>query len=156
MNRKQLLIMIATAATLTTGSALASDIYRYTDADGNVHYGDRPSGAETETRLAIASTRSDASRVQARSDAQNTPAATPAEESATTEPTNKKLTRSEKIVAKHERDKKCASYRAKMETLVTSRRLYREGENGDREYLDESQTQDARSKVQELIENNCS
>lgn len=156
MNRKQLLIIIATVTTLTTGYALAGDIYRYTDADGNVHYGDRPSGAETETRLAIVSARSDSSRVQARNEAQSSPTAAPAEETASEEPTDKKMTRSEKIVAKHERDKKCASYRARMETLVTSRRLYREGENGEREYLDESQTQEARSKVQELIEKNCS
>lgn len=156
MNRKQLITMIATAATLISGSALAGDVYRYTDADGNVHYGDRPSGAETETRVAVLSTRSEPNRVQAGTQPQSSLTAAAADETPAAETASKKLTRSEKIAAKHERAEKCASYRAKMETLVTSRRLYREGENGEREYLDEGETQEARSKVQELIEKNCS
>lgn len=157
MNRKQLLIMVAMAATLVSTTTLASDIYRYTDADGNVHYGDRPSGADAEQRVAVASTRSRSSSAQRPSPATNAaPAAAAAEAAPAAEPVEKKMTRSEKIAAKKERDEKCASYRTKMETLVTSQRLYREGDNGEREYLDESQVQDARNKVQELIEKNCS
>ncbi|MBT8098633.1 MAG: DUF4124 domain-containing protein [Gammaproteobacteria bacterium] len=156
MMRKQFLIMMATAATFVSTTTLASDIYRYTDADGNIHYVDRPSGTATEQRVAIASKRSNPGSAPARSQAASAPAAAAADAAPAADAAEKKLTRSEKIAAKRERDEKCASYRAKMETLVTSRRLYREGENGEREYLDESQTEEARNKVQELIETNCS
>ena len=54
-----------------------------------------------------------------------------------------------------ERKQKCADYRAKLETMVTSRRLYREGENGEREYLDEQQMQEARQRAEELVAEYC-
>ena len=157
MKFKQVLVMLATVATLTFGDAMASDIYRYTDADGNVHYVDRPTGAASEERVAISSKRTNTSQVQARVDARSnsssaTNNATASEEGGT----GKKMTRAEKKAAKRENDQRCQSYRDQMETLVTSRRLYREDENGERSYLDESQTQEARSRVQELIESECS
>jgi len=165
MNLKQLLVMLAATATLITGSAIASDIYRYTDADGNVHYVDRPTGAPSEQRMAISSKPTDPSQVQARvtsRDSRKQPASRSAgasnssEDGATGEGGDaEKLTRAEKKAARRERDQKCQSYRDQMETLVTSRRLYRENEDGEREYLDDSQTQEARDKVQELIETNC-
>lgn len=156
MIRKQTLIIIATASALVAGSALASDIYRYTDAEGNIHYVDRPTGEASEQRVAIASKRSSTSQAQARnSEPQNSgaqeSAAAVAEEAAA-----QKQTRAEKNAEKKERDKKCASYRAKLESMVTSRRLYREDENGEREYLDDAQIEEARSKAQQLVEENCS
>lgn len=51
--------------------------------------------------------------------------------------------------------KKCESYRARLKTFVESRRLYRQDENGERVYLDEQQTQDARQRVEELIAEHC-
>lgn len=156
MNCKQTLVLAAAAASLVAGSAIASDIYRYTDADGNVHYVDRPSGADTEQRVAIASRRSAPRPSPSRSvQPQTTAAAAPAQaEAAEPEPTKK--TRSEKIAEKKAREERCASYRAKLETMVTSRRLYRETDDGEREYLSDAEIDDARAKAQELIEENCS
>jgi hypothetical protein len=51
MNRKILVLVLATAA-LTT-SAFAGEIYKYVDEDGNVHYLDRPSGESGEERLDV-------------------------------------------------------------------------------------------------------
>ncbi len=42
-----------------------------------------------------------------------------------------------------------------METYLTARRLYKEGEAGERVYLDDSQIMDARSKAQEDIQKYC-
>lgn len=154
MNCKQTLVLAAAAASLVAGSAIASDIYRYTDADGNVHYVDRPSGADTEQRVAIASRRSAPSPSPSRSVQPQTTAAGAPAEAAVPEPTKK--TRSEKIAEKKAREERCASYRAKLETMVTSRRLYRETDDGEREYLSDAEIDDARAKAQELIEENCS
>jgi len=49
----------------------------------------------------------------------------------------------------------CQKYRDQLETYVTSRRLYREAENGEREYLDDKEVQEARTKTEELIVEYC-
>ena len=152
MTRNELLLTTVALATLLAGPVLASDIYRYTDAEGNVHYVDRPTGAPTEERVAIVSKRTDVSQVQARTQPP-VAAAEEASDDAAAQPA--KQTRAEKKAAARERTEKCQKYRDQLETLVTSRRLYREDENGERVYLDEDQTQQARDKVQGLIEENC-
>lgn len=165
MKLKQLLVVIAAAATLHAGDALAGDIYRYTDAEGNVHYVDRPTGVPSEQRMAISSKPTDPSQVQARvsaRDSRNQPGSrsagtrgTAADTEADEDGAAEKLTRAEKKAARREREQKCQTYRDQMEMLVTSRRLYRADENGEREYLGEAETQEARDKAQELIEANC-
>lgn len=160
MHRK-IALSLATLATLVVGTAIAGDIYRYTDAQGNVHYVDRPTGAETEERVAIASRRTDAAAVQARynsrfGDKPATDGAPAADQGAAEEEPEAKKTRAEKLAAQRERQQKCQSYRDRMETLMTARRLYREDESGERRYLEENEIQDARDKTQQLIEENCS
>lgn len=156
MNRKQTLVLAAAAASLVAGSAIASDIYRYTDADGTVHYGDRPSGVDSEQRVAIALKRPASGSSPSRSAQPQTTAATNQAETADAEPAPAKKTRSEKIAEQKAREERCASYRAKLETMVTSRRLYRESDGGEREYLSDAEIDEARARAQELIEENCS
>lgn len=153
MNCKQLLLATSVALTLATSSVMAGEIYRWTDAEGNVHYGDKPSGAASETRVHIASTRTDNSSVQARVQARRE-AATTKKEAAAAEPAAP--TRAEKRASRQEKEQLCQSYRAKLETMVTSRRLFRADENGERVYLDDAEIDEARSKAQELIDENCS
>ncbi len=159
MKRKQLLAIIALGASLATGPALASDIYRYVDEDGNVHYGDRPTGDPTEQRMAIVSRPTDNSVVQAR---YNTRYADPESSGETTDPTtiepagnSEPLTRAERAKARQDRANKCQKYRDQLETLMTSRRLFREDADGERSYLEEDEIQEARDKAQELVVENC-
>lgn len=152
MNKRTLIAL--TALALGAGSvAAASEIYRWTDDDGNVHYEDRPTGAATEERLDISYRRTDndvvRQRVQARLDAQ----ATRDEERSVAAAQEQE--QAEKAAADEARQKKCESYRARLETYVQSRRLYRTDDNGERVYLDEQETEDARRKVEELIAENC-
>ena len=155
MNCKQTLVLAAAAVSLIAGSALASDIYRYTDADGNVHYVDRPTGADTEQRVAIASKRSTPSAAPA-GRPQPQAAASAETENAGDDSADTKKSRSEILAERKERQKRCTDLRAKLETMVTSPRLYREGEDGEREYLSAAQIDEARAKAQELIEQHCS
>ena len=156
MNRKQTLVLAAAAASLVAGSAIASEIYRYTDADGTVHDGDRPSGADSEQRVAIAVKRSSSSSSQSNSAQPQATAATTEAETTGAEPEPAKKTRAEKIADQKAREERCASFRAKLETMVTSRRLYRESEGGEREYLSDTEIDEARARAQELVEENCS
>lgn len=50
---------------------------------------------------------------------------------------------------------RCQSYRARLKTMLESRRVYREDASGERSYLDEAQRAEARSKAEELIKETC-
>ena len=128
--------------------ALANDIYKFVDEDGTVHYVDRPTGAESEERVAFVarsrtanSSSSDDSgpdwreRREARQEAERA-----AEEEAGQQA---------------ERDKLCRESRDRLQQYNQSRRMYRTNEQGERVYLDEAQMQEARQKVADLIEEHC-
>ncbi len=65
MRNKALLITVA-AALVTTGTAVAAEIYKWTDAEGNIHYEDRPTGNVPVERVAILSRNTDNAYVQER------------------------------------------------------------------------------------------
>lgn len=150
---KSTMCALLAAGLAVAGAVSASDIYKWTDAEGNVHFGDRPSGASSEERLAIGSRPTDPERVQsivqARNDARaERSAAEAAAKSA--EPTAE-----ERRAAEAERKEKCNTYKERLQKFVTSRRLYRQDENGERVYLDEEETLAARARVQEQVLEYC-
>ena len=132
-------------------AATASEIYKWTDEDGNVHYTDTPVDGSSE-RLNIVSRSTDNDRVQtqtqARLDRQS--AAAEAAANAPAGPTQEEL-RAEK----KERAEKCSMYRARLTKFTQSRRIYREDEYGEREYLDEAETQKTRDKAEEMVREYC-
>ena len=143
------LIMFVVSA---SGTAFANDIYRWTDEDGNVHYGDRPTGDATEERLAISSKPTDSSKVQARSQSRYA-AKKAAEASVPSEPQGP--TEDELRAQAAEKRQKCDTYKARLQKFVQSRRLYKEDENGERVYLDEEQIQAARERVENQVQEYC-
>jgi hypothetical protein len=147
-------LFLACLVMLAAGAASASDIYKWTDADGNVHFGDRPSGAATEERLGLNSSPTNPDRVRAIVQARNSARAERNEQKAAAagaEPTAEEL-RAEEA----ERKEKCETYKERLQKFVTSRRLYREDESGERAYLDEEETLAARARVQEQVVEYCS
>jgi hypothetical protein len=144
-------------AAAITGTAAAAEIYKWVDADGNVQYGDRPSGAESEVQLQIASQPTDAAHIQAQATArleQQENAREVAREAAANEPQGP--SEDELRAEARDRAEKCTMYSARLEKFVQSRRLYREDASGERVYLDEAETQAARENVQHQVEEYCS
>ncbi len=143
------LVMFVVSA---SGIAFANDIYKWTDEDGNVHYGDRPTGYTTVQRLAISSSPTNPSKVQARVRSRYA-TKDPARDSASREPQGPTA---EELAAKAaEKRQKCDTYKARLQKFVQSRRLYKENENGERVYLDEDQTQAARERVENQVQEYC-
>ena len=153
MNAKRLLLGFA-VLTLTMGSAaIANDIYKWTDENGNVHYGDRPSGSAAEQRMALSYRRTDTGALQQRVKSHaDSVAARQERQSAAAE---EKKAAEEKAAEAAANEKKCDSHRAQLETLIQSRRLYRQDENGERVYLDEKDIQESRARIEEFISENC-
>ena len=151
--RKQIIAASVLLTLASAGTAFASDIYKWVDADGNVHYGDRPAGQQSE-RMAIDSKPTNPSAVSqqyqasmhARVERHETEAGA-AEEAAKAE--------AEKRTEAEERSTKCAAARATMERFVRSRRLYQEDDNGERVYLDEAETLAARQRVENQVSEYC-
>ena len=150
--KKLALATVSMLAVIAANSAFASDIYKWTDAEGNVHYGDRPAGEQPE-RVAIDSQPTDPARIQENAQArvESRTAKSAAAAAAAAERPSPEDLRAEAA----ERAAKCTSVKAQMQQLVTSRRLYREDENGERVYLDESESLAARERVENQISEFC-
>ncbi len=150
MIRKYAITCLVMLAISASGIAIASDIYKWTDEDGNVHYGDRPTGDATEERMAISSSATNPAKVQARAQsryATREPAAAANEPQGPSEDDLRALA--------EERKEKCNTYKARLQKFVQSRRLYKQDENGERVYLDEDQTQAARERVENQVQEYC-
>lgn len=150
---KTLTIAIAALLSLAvTGTATASDIYKWTDEDGNVHYTDRPEGVQLE-RVGVDSRPTDQNHVlemaQARVDARaDAVEARDAEAESTAE--------QEQLQTEKERlERNCTTARERMQQLISGRRLYSQAEDGQRVYLDDNERLAAREKVESLITENC-
>lgn len=154
MKGKRLALSCAVMAMTLASGSLANEIYKWTDENGDVHYEDRPTGAATEERLDMSYNRTNSADVQRRTQAR-VDARTAREEARSV------AAASEKEAAENEATaadlaQKCDKARARMDSYLQSRRLYRTDDNGERVYLDEEQRQEARQKAEEQISEFCS
>jgi len=154
MKNAQLFTFLALAALLLSGAALADGIYKWVDADGNVHYRDRPSGDPNEVIVPMSYSRSSTTVVQRQRQSFVDAEAARREQRAAREDADKAA--AEQAAEQASRQKECEAHRAKLETLLQANRIYREGPNGEREYLDAEQIQEARQRVEKLISETCS
>lgn len=152
MQRYALMITVAVAL-IAGGTALAGEIYKWTDENGNVHYEDRPLGGEATERVDIVSRSTDNSAVKASIDARRDRVAAREEAKAGRAAAEAEAAKAQ--AEAEDREQKCAQYRARLETYLQSSRLYREDASGERTYLDEKQILEARAKAQEKIQEYC-
>lgn len=132
----------------------ADEIYKWTDADGNVHYRDRPTGAPNEVRLGISYSRTDQGVVQQQQKSRIDSQVARQEQRAAADEADRVA--AEEAAAAAEREKQCASYRASLQRYMQSRRLYKEGTDGERTYLGDDEMMQARQRLEEHIAENCS
>lgn len=154
MKTKRLILSCAIAAMTFASGAMASEIYKWIDEDGNVHYEDRPSGAADEERLAMSYSRTNRSAVSQRIKTRHDRQMSREEARSTAAAAEKEA--ADSAQAEAERQQACERARTRLESYLQSRRLYRTDENGERVYLDDSQRQEARRKAEEQITEFCS
>lgn len=149
--RNQTIIATVLLTLVTSGGVFANEIYKWTDEDGNVHYGDTPT--VNSERVAIDSRPTNPSIVQAESKSIADSRAQRADRAAAA--AADAASAAELKAEADARAQRCTKYRQTMQKFVISRRLYREDENGERVYLDEAETQAARDRVERQVEENC-
>ena len=149
---KQLIAAAAILALAGSGAALAGDIYKWVDDEGNVHYGDKPIGAQSE-RMAIESRPTDPSRASA--ETQSLMASRDAASERRAEMDASEAEQAELRAEAAQRAEQCSSARAQLQRMITARRVYQEDENGERVYLDEAARNAARERVENQINEYC-
>lgn len=149
---RKTLILFTTASVAFGASAMASEIYKWTDEEGNVHYEDRPTVDDVE-RVAINSSPTSNSSVRASENARRARQSAREDAIAKRDEEERKAAEVAQIAA--EREQKCQESRNRMENYLQARRLYREDESGEREYLDDTQVMEAREQAQEDIQAYC-
>ena len=152
MMKYRLPITIACAALMASGLAVAGEIYKWTDEDGNVHYEDRPVGKTDMEHVDVVSRNTDNTVVQARLDADREARAASRQVASEAPP---KMTREEIRGEQQARQEKCMQYRSQLESFLRSQRLYKEDDAGERAYLSEDEIMAARSRVEGQIQEYC-
>lgn len=152
MKTRYSLLLAVTAALLTGATAMAGEIYTWIDKDGGVHYEDRPIADTPIERVQIVSRNTDNTAVKARVDERLQAKAIIQQVASEAPP---EMSRQDRRAEQEKRQGKCQEYRSRLERFLRSRRLYKEGESGEREYLDEAATLAARDRVQGQIKEYC-
>ena len=145
-------VLAVALSVATTGTLFASDIYKWTDEEGNVYFVDRPTGAASEERLDIRSRPTNPARVRADAQSRVDDRARSAEEEAN-QPQGS--TPEELSANAAELEERCNKYRDRQIQFTQNRRIYRMDENGERVYYDEQEMQAARDNIDNLIEKYC-
>ena len=145
-------IFVSVTALVLCTSAGSSEIYKWTDDNGNVHFEDRPAGEGDERRLDIQSSPTNYEEVKARIEARREARAAAEQVAAEAPP---EMSKEEVRAQQQKRQEQCQMYRDRLESFLQSARLYEENEAGDRTYLNEDQTMAARAKVEEQIKKYC-
>ncbi|HEU4781464.1 MAG TPA: DUF4124 domain-containing protein [Steroidobacteraceae bacterium] len=158
MRHTKILAVIAgvmTCALIHTGKAQAGDVYKYVDERGTTLYTDKPipgavlvsTGSQRPPEVA-------ARNYNANQTATTTQLATSNQRIAE----NQNNARIAATVAKdvgETQAERCKKARDQYQTTVNSRKLYREGADGQRQYLDSTQTDQARIDAAKQVEAIC-
>jgi hypothetical protein len=139
------------SALLATFAAHGAEVYRSTDANGNVRYSDRPDGDNSQS-VYVATPRAGrpgntiAPR-QAAKPAAGEKAAKDGEQTGQREPTAQELAAV--------RAKNCQTARERQDKYAVAHRLFREQPNGEREYLSDAEIDEAKAKAAEDVKTWC-
>lgn len=153
MNRliRKGLIVLGTMAFLAT--PVIADVYMWRDADGTVHYGDKP-GSDNARKLDIETRPTDRTSVAKRYEQRQTART----ESNTAMAKQRSQAEQQAADAAAEREQKaarCEEARERLRSYVNSRRLYRLDDNGERQYLDDAEISEARARAEEAVNEHC-
>ncbi|MGH8496057.1 MAG: DUF4124 domain-containing protein [Gammaproteobacteria bacterium] len=147
MLRTTVLILLSAAATIA-----AADVYRWVDADGQVHYSDRP--ARNAERLDVESRPTDAARIRDQQErAAALTAARGVREGQESAQAAEQASAEADIAA--QRAVNCETARQRLQTYDTAHRLYRPQEDGGREYLSDEELDAARADARLDVDEWC-
>ncbi|HZF16987.1 MAG TPA: DUF4124 domain-containing protein [Steroidobacteraceae bacterium] len=146
---------LAFIAALVLSAAASAAVYKWIDAQGNIHYSDRPPSETIEAQVInIDSRPSNRERVAVRRSASQQQSQSTAQadgkqraEQATQQAVNSDVAKS--------RAKQCEEAKTRYQTAVESHKLYKLGKNGEREYLSDTELSQARLDARRNLDESC-
>jgi hypothetical protein len=146
---KRLLLFAALIAWSGMASAV---VYKWTDAQGKVQYGDRPPDGVHAVVVELLGTHAASARVAAPSTAQSAPTARVAAAPTPQDQDDRKAV--DQDVAQT-RDKQCADAQDRYKKLIEGRRLYKTGPDGERQFMTSEEIDTERLNAKRDIDNIC-
>jgi hypothetical protein len=133
--------------------AASADVYRYVDERGVTQYTDKPRTLPAE-RLGLSSQRTDPEAAKARSDEElkRLGEATSATQKNADQQKDQKA--AAELTAK-DKAERCVKARERYDQYMNSQRLYKQGADGAREYLDDAALDNARNSARVSMEELC-
>jgi Domain of unknown function (DUF4124) len=142
-------------AALLTWSGLASAVvYKWTDAQGKLQYGDRPPTgvhAEVVELLGTHAARSAPSRPESSAPGSTASKPSPGNSAATEDPTKKAV---DEDVAQV-KEKQCTDAQDRYKKLIEGRRIFKTGADGERQYLTSEEIDSERVNAKREIDAVC-
>ena len=145
---------ILIVALLAAVPAFAGDVYVSKDANGNIVYTDTPQSLPAQ-KVGVASTPDDDAAAQQRYQAEMSQLKQQNQASSAAQAQQATATQAAKLSAE-DLAKRCADARQHYQTVMESRRLYQDGPNGERVYLDSDQIDAARVTAKQMMDQMCS
>ena len=140
-------------AALIAWSGMASAVvYKWTDAQGKVQYGDRPPDGVHAVVVELLGTHAASARVAAPSTAQSAPTARVAAAPSPKELDDRKAV--DQDVAQT-RDKQCADAQDRYKKLIEGRKIYKTGPDGERQFMTSEEIDTERLNAKREIDNTC-
>jgi hypothetical protein len=137
-------------ATLMIWSGMASAVvYKWVDAQGKLQYGDRPPDGVKAEVVELLGTHSAG---QARSTTARSDAPSPSKAGPATEDREKKAVEADVAATQQ---KQCADAQERYRKLIEGRRLYKTGDNGERQYLTSEEIDSERMNAKREVDEIC-
>jgi Domain of unknown function (DUF4124) len=144
--------VLCVAIVMWAGLANAT-VYKWVDAQGKVQYGDRPPDGVHAEVIAFFRNSGDRAARSSVSTRSNPPRSTAAP--ATEQQANDKTKKSVQDDVEATRSKQCSEARDRYQKYIASRRLYKEGKNGEREYLTDQEIDAERLNAKRDVDSVC-
>jgi hypothetical protein len=144
---------LAFCAALMLSAVASAAVYKWVDAEGNVHYSDLPPSDKAQI-VDIISRPTNRERVAARvaSTEQQRQGASQDEAKQKADQATQQAVNAD--VAKS-RAKQCEEAKERYRIAVDSHKLYKQGKNGEREYLNDAELSQARLDARRNLEESC-
>lgn len=148
-------ILCALTVLLAT-APMAAEVYRTVESDGTVSYSDRPEGADAKlVHVVTHEPPAPPPATQANSGAK-TPSTAPSADSADGQSKQNAAPEPTAAEKAEQRQKNCKIARERVERYSTAHRLYRTTPDGEREYLNDAEIDEARARAAADVETWCS
>lgn len=129
----------------------AAGIYKWTDENGNVHFGDKPVDAGSATELNIDTSKKSGITNSSGNKSEREYLLKKIEE----EKQEQAEARSKRLAQKKERRAKCNALKSDYQVLIQSNRSYRMSPDGERIYLSDAERTARKNNMKKVISKHC-